>query len=188
MKNQIVSFTSVDKLKDWLTSHSINTEVWNCNQAKSIDRLYEEIMKGESYIQNNPPMRIVNVVQVLVKKGEKYLLELEQEMEDKRKRKRHIPPSEKMKPGEDCLIAAKRCLVEELDIQEGEIQFLTGICKPSTSERNSRSYPGLRTQYRIYQVEIDLKSLPDENFWTKETSMINGLEIIRHHYWGWGKL
>jgi len=188
MKNQIVNFKTVDQLKDWLTSHSINTDLWNCNQAKSIERLYEEILKGESYIQDEPSMRIVNVVQVLVKKGDNYLLELEQEMEDQRKRKRHIPPSEKMKPGEDCLFAAKRCLKEELGTTDNDIQLLSGLCEPTISERNSRSYPGLRTQYRLYHVEVDVKNIPDENFWTKETSIVNGKEIIRHHYWGWGQL
>lgn len=188
MKKEFGNFPSVESLHQWLLTLSIDLDSWNCGQAKSVDNLFNEISKGESSIQLQPPLRVVKVVQVLVMHDGKYLLELGQELDDKRMRSRKIPPSEKMKPGEDCLFAAKRCLLEELQIQDQDITILTRQCKPRYRYRNSRSYPGLRTKYSIYRVEVIVKDLPTENFWTDEKTIQTDGEIIRRHYWGWGYL
>ncbi len=188
MKKEFGNFPSVESLHQWLLTVSIDLERWNCGQAKSINNLFDEIEKGESSIQRQPALRVVKVVQVLVMSAGKYLLELEQEMDDQRMRKRNIPPSEKMKPGEDCLFAARRCLIEELQIQDQNINVITTKCQPSYRYRNSKSYPGLRTKYVIYRVEASVKDIPTDNFWTDEKTNQGEKEIIRRHYWGWGTL
>jgi len=188
MKNEFGCFPSVESLQQWLLTLSFDLESWNRGQAKSVGHLFDEINNGESSIQLNPPLRIVNVVQVLVSHDGKYLLELEQELDDKRTRKRNIPPSEKMKPGEDCLNAARRCLLEELQILDKDIEVLSDVCKAIYRYRNSRSYPGLRTKYCIYRVMVFVNNLPAEGFWTEEKSQHGGKEIIRRFYWGWGNL
>jgi hypothetical protein len=188
MKKEFGNFTSLENLHQWLLTQSIDLDRWNCGQAKSVSNLYNEIVTGESSIQLQPPLRVLKVVQVLVRNAGKYLLELGQELDDKRLRTRNILPSEKMKPGEDCLIAASRCLVEELQIQTDRIKILTKQCKPVYRYRNSRSYPGLRTKYVVYRVEVTVKDLPTDDFWTDEISNQGDIEIIRRHYWGWETL
>lgn len=188
MKIEYGNFPTSESLQEWLLTLSIDLDSWNCGQAKSVDNLLSEILKGETSIQLQPPLRVVKVVQVLVMHAGKYLLELGQELDNNRMRTRNIPPSEKMKPGEDCLFAARRCLHEELQIQDQDIKILTKHCKPHYRYRKSRSYPGLRTRYSIYRVEVSVKDLPTENFWTDERTMQADGEIIRRHYWGWGTL
>ena len=188
MKKEFGNFPSVESLHQWLLTLPLDLDSWNSGQAKSVGHLFNEIIDGESSIQLKPPLRVVNVVQVLVSLEDKYLLELEQELDDKRTRNRNIPPSEKMKPGEDCLDAARRCLLEELQIFDQDIEVLSDHCKASYKYRNSRSYPGLRTKYCIYRVKVFIKDLPAEGFWTEEKSVHGGKEIIRRFYWGWGHL
>ncbi len=188
MKKEFRRFPSVENLRLWLLTLSFDLESWNRGQAKSVSQLFDEINNGESRIQLNPPLRVVNVVQVLVSRDGKYLLELEQELDDKRIRKRNIPPSEKMKPGEDCLDAARRCILEELQVLDRDIEILSDDCKVIYRYRNSRSYPGLRTKYCIYRVKVYLKNLPAEGFWTEEKTHHSGKEFIRRFYWGWGNL
>lgn len=188
MKKEFGYFPSVESLYKWLLTQFFDLDGWNSGQAKSVDHLFNEIKNGESSIQLKPPLRVVNVVQVLVSLDDKYLIELEQELDDKRTRKRNIPPSEKMKPGENCLDAARRCLLEELQILDQNIEVLSDHCKASYRYRNSRSYPGLRTKYCIYRVKVFVKNLPAKSFWTEEKSNHAGIEIIRRHYWGWGQL
>jgi len=185
MKKEFGYFPSVESLYQWLLTLSLDLDSWDCGQAKSVNHLYNEIKNGESTIQLRPPLRVVNVVQVLVTLNGKFLLELEQELDDKRKRKRNIPPSEKMKPGENCLDAARRCLLEELQILEQEIEILSDQCIPSYRYRKSRSYPGLSTKYCIYRVKVFVKNLSAEGFWTEEKTNYGEKEIIRRFYWGW---
>ena len=188
MKREFGNFTSLESLHQWLLVQSFDLDSWNCGQAKSVSNLFNEIEAGESSLQLQPPLRVVRVVQVLVMNAGNFLLELGQELDDKRLRKRYIPPSEKMKPGEDCLITAERCLVEELQIPIEDIKVITKQCKPVYRYRNSKSYPGLRTKYVVYRVEVAVKDLPTEDFWTDEKSNQGPKEIIRRHYWGWGTL
>lgn len=188
MRKNIGHFPTIEKLKEWLISVSIDLNTWNVGQAKSIEHLYSEITSGDCYIQLEPPLRVVHVVQVLVRNGELVLLEIEQEMDDKRRRKRNIPPSEKMKPDENCVDAARRCLVEELGINSNDIVIITNECKASFRYRKSNSYPGLKTKYCIYRVHAQVNGLPDENFWTEEKHTKNGVEIVRRFCWGWGYL
>jgi hypothetical protein len=188
MKKEFGDFPSVESLRHWLLTQSFELDRWNRRQAKSVGHLFDEIKNGESSIQLKPPLRVVNVVQVLVSQDGKYLLELEQELDDKRTRKRNIPPSEKMKPGENCLDAARRCLLEELQILDKDIEILSEDCKAIYRYRNSRSYPGLRTKYCIYRVKVYVKNLPVEGFWTEEKTNHADKEIIRRFYWGWGNL
>ncbi|PKO07129.1 MAG: hypothetical protein CVU41_03405 [Chloroflexi bacterium HGW-Chloroflexi-3] len=188
MKKEFGDFPSVESLRQWLLTQSFDLDSWNRGQAKSVDHLFEEINNRESSIQLKPPLRVVNVVQVLISHEGKFLLELEQELDDKRTRKRSIPPSEKMKPGENCLDAAKRCLLEELQIPDNDVEILSECCKAIYQYRNSRSYPGLRTKYCIYRVKVIVKNLPEEGFWTEEKTNHAEKEIIRRFYWGWGYL
>jgi hypothetical protein len=188
MQKKIGNFPTVEKLQNWLKSLPIELEAWNIRQSKSVEHLFAEISNGECYLQIQPPLRVVSVVQVLVTNGELYLLELEQELDDKRKRKRNIPPSEKMKADENCLDAARRCLIEELGVNHDDIVIKSKDCKASTRYRKSHSYPGLKTKYFIFRVHAHVKGLSNENFWTEEINHKDGVEIKRRFCWGWSNL
>lgn len=187
-KNKLAKFSSNDELEKWLIDQKIDLLLWNRGNAKSVENLFNEIILGDSLIQLNPPMRIIHVVQVLIFRNQTLLVEIEQEMNDERTRKRNLPPSEKMKPGEDCRQAAIRCLVEELQVSEDQVAILTTDCKAFIRYRNSRSYPGLKSKYFVYHVQAQVEQLPEENFWSKEKESLKHTDIVRRHYWGWSPM
>lgn len=178
-------FLSIEALKSWLTDNHIPIHKWGLGDAKTILQLFHEIKKGECELRDNPPKRILPVVQVIIRRDNLVLVELEQELNDARKRKRCLPPSEKMKPGESWFTAATRCLDEELALSPDQYTILSTTCEPIITERPSQSYPGLKSQYHVYTVEVNAHSLPDKNFWTNEKEDLDCDTTVRRHHWGW---
>lgn len=184
-KSMKVEINQLGDLEKWLQLNHLPLHEWNRNEAKSVTQLYEEIHKGECWLQPEPPLRVVSVVQVLVFQNNLLLVEIEQELSDQRSRKRCMPPSEKMKPGENWRTAARRCLVEELEVSQDQINLVSKTCKPIIRERFSLSYPGLKSQYHIYQVEAEVSDLPEKSFSTKENTETLTDQAINKHYWDW---
>ncbi|MAT41639.1 MAG: hypothetical protein CL609_04805 [Anaerolineaceae bacterium] len=178
-------FLSVEELKSWLIKNQIPIQEWGLGHAKTILQLYHEINKGECKLLNDPPKRILPVVQVIIQRDHLVLVELEQELSDLRKRKRCLPPSEKMKPDETWLSAAIRCLDEELSLQPNQFTILSKNCEPIIHERLSQSYPGLPSQYHVYSVHVRANDLPEIEFWTDEKADPGNKTAVRRHLWGW---
>ncbi len=185
MKVEKISITSLADLQLCLDKNNIKVTQWGKGNAKSITQLFEEIINGECWLNENPFIRILPIVQVLIYQNGKILVETAQELFDNRIRKRNLPPSEKMKPKEDWHTATIRCIDEELSITKDRITFVTKTCSPDIHQRNSQSYPGLLSQYHIYRVEVLIDSLPKDKFWTYEKKGINKDNAIRRHQWGW---
>ena len=183
-----LEFVNERDLENWLIRHGIELNQWGYYHAKSVSNLMKEIQEGDCIIQHDPLLRIIHVVQVLIFKDKWILTELEQELSDLRQRKRNIPPSEKMKPDENCLLAAKRCLEEELQITEDRITLLSKDCKPVIRYRYSKSYPGLRSKYYVYRVHAQVNGLPEDNFWSEEKISGDHQQSVRRHYWGWTQM
>ena len=70
----MLRFDSAQQLNEWLTSKGIDTAHWGKGEAKSAIQLWAEITSGESQIEDNPPLRVVNVVDVTVYNGNKVLV------------------------------------------------------------------------------------------------------------------
>lgn len=185
---KIREFIDKKDLEIWLINQGIDLSQWDCDNAKSIENLFKEIKGGDCVIQQSPPLRVIHVVQVLIFREKLILTELAQELSDLRKRKRNLPPSEKMKPDENCLHAAIRCLEEELQITKDRITFLTNECKPSVRYRYSKSYPGLKSKYYVYRVHVQVDGLPNGNFWSKEKISGDYQQSVHRHYWGWTQM
>lgn len=175
---------NLDDLKRWLTSQGIDISYWGEKSAKSVEDLWIELADGETYLQNNPPLRAISVAQVIIRRGDEVLIEAEQEFKDKRRRCRDIPPSEKIKQGENYLDAIFRCLREELHIDLDHVEILPSTYHQEFSVRTSPSYPGLRTQYNFHIIEARVGELPGTDFWTTETAN-NGQDPIKRHHWVW---
>lgn len=185
---KILEIDNESDLEKWLIEHGIDLSQWGCDHAKSVQNLLKEIQEGDCIIQYKPPLRIIHVVQALIFKDKYILTELGQELSDNRKRKRNLPPSEKMKPDENCLFAAIRCLDEELQITDDRITFLSKKCKPVIRYRYSKSYPGLKSKYYIYRVHVQVNGLPEKNFWSEEKNSGDHQQSVRRHFWGWTQM
>ena len=131
-----------------------------------------------------PPLRTVEVVQVIIRRGSRILLEVEQEFGNAQKRSRNLPPSEKLKAGENYISAAVRCLNEELGLKQAEIAFVGSGYEKIETITESPSYPGLQTRYTFHSIEAVAKGLPEKDFWRENTTHING-DPVKRHLWAW---
>jgi ADP-ribose pyrophosphatase YjhB (NUDIX family) len=177
-------FLNEEQLETWLTAVGVNTVLWGEGQAKTVGHLWAELDCGEAKIIDAPPLRLVDVVQIIIRRGKQVLLEVKQEFDNDQVRFRNQPPSEKIKAGEDYSEAALRCLVEELGVKETAVTLLHDTYTTTESETDSLSYPGLKTRYTFHLVEAAVNGLPDESFWCENKAHGEGDPIIRHH-WDW---
>lgn len=180
----MTDFAHIQSLESWLQRRQISVEAWGLGSSKSIETLWAELQSGESELAEDPPRRIVSVVQIIIRREEHVLVEASQELEDGRQRGRWQLPSEKMHPGEEPAETALRGLREELGVAAEEVSFVPGSVESWQWERDSISYPGLRTCYRFYRVEAVVAGLPHQPFSTREEATGPG-EPVNRHFWEW---
>jgi hypothetical protein len=180
----MLTFKSTADLKAWLDSKGIDTSCWGTGGAKSVENLWAEIIEGESQIQDEPPLRLVRMVKVIIRNGKRILVEAEQEFGENQQRYRGWPPAEKIKPGENQVEAALRCLQEELQVTPSRVEILSSTSEPEQVHQESPSYPGLRTLYGRYEVEVKVASLPHKPFSTIEATHNDG-DPVKNHHWLW---
>lgn len=177
-------FDRLEQLLSWLENHGLATGSWGTGGYKSVENLWDEYQAGDITFEEDPPLRVVQVVQVLIEQGGVFLVEKEQILANGERRFRNQPPSEKMKAGESRLEAAKRCLLEELGVADEQIDFLQVGREHLEEIRESPSYPGLMTRYTIHEVEAHVRGLPATDFWRENAATSQGDPVSRH-LWGW---
>lgn len=178
------TFGTQAQLYAWLQQQNIDVTQWGRGAAKSLAHLWRELQNGDAVIKTQPTLRIVNVVQVVIRRDDLILLEKAQEFGDGQMRYRNQPPSEKMRIGEDYLAAARRGLLEELGVASDDVAFFQDSYRQRHAVIESPSYPGLPTQYTFHQIEAAVSTLPATDFWRDNASYVKGDPIKRHH-WGW---
>lgn len=177
-------FDNPKELYAWLIANNIGASEWGIGAAKTINDLFDEISTGQCIIEENPPLRIIYVARVLIRQNNHILIELEQELENKRLRQRKLLPSEKLKPNETYQTAAVRCLQEELEIQPDCIKIVNTDPSLLIKYVTSPSYPGLKTQYTFQTLEANIEGLRETEFWTSELDLNSRKLKVRHH-WIW---
>jgi len=175
---------NINELTQLLSAKNIDTSKWGTGTTKTTNDLWNEIRNGESIIQDEPLLRIVDVINVIIRNGESVLIETSQELDDGRTRSRNIVPAEKKKTGESYIEAARRCLREELQVKDRNIEILESTYRQEQKIKESISYPGLSTLFRYHIVEAKVNGLPNTDFWTFE-SADNELDPISRHHWIW---
>ena len=146
--------------------------------------LWEEISLGETKIEEDPPRRVVEVARVVIRRGDRILIEVGQEFVDGQTRRRNSPPSEKMRPQENYVVAARRCLTEELGLTPDDSTILKDRYRRKLRVKESDSYPGLITRYVIHVVAAEAPTLPEGTFYTDEEAGGPG-DPVRRHRWAW---
>jgi len=180
-------FVNINALEAWLAKHGIGYDKWGHDSSKSLLNLWQELEAGEVQLREPPPLRLVNVVQIVIQLGERMLVEAEQEFFNGQRRFRNQPPSEKIKPGETVLDAARRCLQEELSVPPEKIVFLPEGHKQHQMNTNSFSYPGLPSQYNFHLLKAAVSGLPEDDFW-RENKTSGYADPVKRHLWVWRPL
>jgi hypothetical protein len=179
---------SLDELHALLEAGGVDTSRWGNGSAKTVGDLWAEIVAGESCIRTQPLQRVVlGAVNVLIRRGEHVLIETRQVFASGLTRQRHLPPAEKMQPGERPIHAAMRCLREELGVGHDAIDIVPTSHPLRHEVCLSPSYPGLSTEYTFYTVEARVRGLPDHDFATYEYSSDGHARIMRHD-WTWRRV
>jgi hypothetical protein len=171
------------ELEALLVANGIDISGWGIGHAKHLEDLWNEIAQGESRLQAAPLRRFVQVARVIIRQGDLVLVEAEQELIDGRRRKRLQPPSDKMKPGEDILIAAERCLQEELNLVDEALHVLVHTHRVADLTGDSPSYPGLVAVYTFHYVDAIVLGLPNSGFWVDNDG--GESDPVKRHYWMW---
>jgi ADP-ribose pyrophosphatase YjhB (NUDIX family) len=180
----MLHFETIDQLKTWLASKGVDTSQWGVSGAKSVENLWAELVARETEIQDDPPLRLVRLVNVIIRQGDRILVEATQEFGENQQRERGGPPAEKIKPGESPVETALRCLQEELRVDPSRVEIVAVLSEPEPKTSDSPSYPGLRTCYLQYVVEAKVTGLPSESFWTTEAVHEDG-DPVHLHQWLW---
>lgn len=178
-----LEFKNPNELTTWLQKHHIDTGSWGNGSCKSVVDLWYELEQGEAQLAGPPPARNVQVVQVIIRQDDKTLYEIEQELNDGRIRRRYLPPSDKIKPGETVPEAARRCLEEEVGLTADQITICADVHRRK-EVKDSPSYPGLKTTYHFYEVEAQVSRLPPVPFWRHNQAYEEG-DPVRRHHWAW---
>lgn len=171
-------------LSEWLRQYQIPLDKWGHGEAKTVAALWQEIAAGEAELWAEPLLRVIQVVKMKVKQSQHsnlVLMEVEQVLSDGRRRARNQIPGEKILDNEPIKKAALRGLYEELGIEPAALQFVHIPEEPEIEERESPSFPGLQTQYRFYEIEVEVRGLPEETFWTEDL----GKSGVKRHRWDW---
>ncbi|WP_420628535.1 NUDIX domain-containing protein [Candidatus Leptofilum sp.] len=177
-------FSSIHALEAWLQKHGIGYDAWGKDSNKSLRNLWQELEAGEVQLKESPPLRVVEVVQIIIRRNHEILVEAEQEFANGQRRFRNQPPSEKVKPGESIQDAARRCLQEELGLELEAITLDLTTHRQHQTNTNSISYPGLPSQYNFHLLEATVSGLPEGEFW-RENETEGSVDPVLRHRWAW---
>lgn len=153
----------LNDLKNQLLKFSIPIDNWGTGKSKTINHLLDELENKECSLSeiDNDILRSIEFVGIKIyfqsPDSNWVLKEDRQEFNDGRIRRRNMPSSvsEKMKAGEDPLIAAVRGIEEELGIKIEQNQLTKR--RDLFYDGGSLSYPGLKTKYKGYQFTCYLQ-------------------------------
>lgn len=179
-----VQWQNYEEFMHWLTERGVDLSGWGRGKAKTAEALWQEIREGETALFDHPVRRVVDTVVMIVRRGERVLVEAEQQLPDGRWRVRDWPPSEKLKRGEAYWEAAVRGIEEELQVPATQVQLHKESYRFLEVKKDSASYPTLPGVYRLHVVEAEITGLPDKRFMTEEVSLAReGRKKV--HCWDW---
>lgn len=146
-------------LEDYLLKFNIPINEWGKGNAKTLNHLLKEIIRGETklVVENNNLIREVSALSIIVTYNDLKLIEDHQEFNDGRIRKRKMEASvaEKIDKDDKNLInAVKRGIKEELEISINENQI--SKLEDTSKFRESMSYPGIMSRVVLFRFHVEL--------------------------------
>ncbi len=175
-----------------LQNSGIDTDLYSVGNAKTVEQLHEEILSGETNIINDDKQLIREVETLfLIIKGydSKILREKWVKYGNKPKVPRLSPLAEKMMLGESDNIpkVILRAINEKLSLLKIKlnINIQLNTMKKCIYDKNSDSYPGLKTKYIVYIIQVKIDNLPNTKFKTREYLKNKSTEIRLTTAWEW---
>lgn len=162
----IAAYTSDTELERELARHHIDPSAFGNGKAKTLPDLREELARGECRLQSHPSpsgvdgppelVREVYIVRIRLKYRDHILVHESQTLPDGRTRAKNTLVAEKMLQDEAHEAAVSRALKEELGLESGTFEMDPNSWLTVMESNESPSYPGLRSEYHISAVEVNL--------------------------------
>jgi len=141
-----------EEIQKQLKDAGVDYKLWPAGKFKSMT---DELAKGEAALVDvdGRLLRVVDIVMVKVTKDtEEVLAEVEEEVGDPggqvARTQLNWLPAVKRRPDENMYVAGKRCINRYLGIDENAVIFNTGSVLIAEEEKDSQTYPGLKSLYR----------------------------------------
>ena len=174
------------ELRDWLAEHHTSTSEWGQETTKDVVDLLQELAHGDStlVVEDGRAVRCLRVAKMRIQRpgASEYLIEAKQTLTNGKERYLGDMPGEKIFAHEAPETAALRGVRAELGDQLMSEPRLLGVLHETQEVKYSASYPGLRSRYTFYEVQIEIKGLPSEPFTTVEPKGEKGNAT---HHWEW---
>lgn len=196
MQNRL-NINNLAQLTELLSEkHQVSITNWGKGNAKSCNDLYKEIIANDCFlvISNGVLIRVVELMFILIRRGDYVLIEVKQILADGRERKRYLPLAEKRKNGESIYDLITRALSEEMANIVGDKinpNLLNNLSQYfddnkylciEEDPKESHSYPNLLSKYITHIVElINVNDLPLEEFVSSEKRGDN----FQFNIWNW---
>lgn len=154
-----------------------------------LKKLYTEINAGDCYLEfvsstADSLRRYVQVVQVVIHKGHKVLIETREREPDGGYKTINHPLSGKIRLDESLRAATKREICEELAIEANRIIAIICSSTPTSKEQPSPTFDNILTHYYSYVVHAFIRDLPSCEFSTTE-KVNSHPETGYIHEWTW---
>lgn len=184
-----------------LTKNGVETARFGVGKAKTLHELWEEYLSGRLVLISDGSgklMRRVDVLKLRVTADINYstktkvLVQTADQYEDGRKRPVNQIPTTKFLPDENWQTSCRRCLTERLELtkvwQAQNLKVLEDTYHSWEEECMSSGYPGLKSVYRLHQVQVQLLE-PEQLFFVlgcPDLKEFQTKSADQHtHYWCW---
>mmetsp|Transcript_1818 Transcript_1818/g.4558 ORF Transcript_1818/g.4558 Transcript_1818/m.4558 type:complete len:782 (+) Transcript_1818:74-2419(+) len=150
-----------DQLKKYLEENRVDTSKFGQNHTRSLKEFAQEIAEGESALMQSADggvMRVCDVIVLILKKSDsgEILVEVEEDYDGHDRKQLNQMPGVKKRTDENQFLAAQRILKTQLKIDENSVQLEAKTVKVLEEEKDSPSYPGLKTLYRKRMIQGEL--------------------------------
>lgn len=142
-----------EALRVYFQENNVDISKFGTGQAKTLKEISAELIKGESSLMVQQDKSVVRTVDVVVLKlvhslTNSILVQTEQTFPDGSKASLKRLPGAKRRPDENQFLTARRVLKRQLKVEENHVTLDNNNVTVTEEEKDSLSYPGLRTIYR----------------------------------------
>merc|ERR1719326_2086280 len=151
---------TAESVQEMLEKHKIDVSMYGIGSAKTMEEMAKEVQLGESDLMEEKGrlLRVVNVVGLRIREAKgRILVEANVTRRNGEKSELNRLPGTKQRPHENAYHTARRVLGGlPLSGGEDDITFNPAASLMLEEEKDSPSYPGLKTLYRKHIVDASI--------------------------------
>lgn len=154
----------VDDLRLYLQRHNIDVSLYGQGSAKTLAAFSNELTKGESNLTtaaNGDLLRVVDIINLkVVHPTGDILVQTRLECSDGTEKLYKRLPGAGRRPEENMFLTARRLLRKTLRMEDNDVIFDPSEVLYQEEERQSSSFPGMKTLYRKNLIKANLVGNP----------------------------